>query len=415
MKLNVGYSMNPLLLSGWGIKISVQDLKARSYLTLTDGRLNDKQSTVTRFPPRRFPYSSILLDGFSGYLSLRAVHWLAKNGTPVYVLDVDGSLLSVLLPATPVKADLRVGQIHAADNPEKKFRIASRFVEAKVRRSLEVLDSLAQRYDIAREVRAARLEASRLGKATTVAELRIIEGRVAQAYWRAYCKAMPQQFEFQGRMTTRHNNNASDPVNSALNYGYGFLEAECRKAINGVGLEPSVGFLHDFANYQTKQSLVYDVMEPFRWLVDLSVLYSFESKILDWSSFYFTSNDYRYRFNLEAKKKFIDVLQERFNSGVVFKGQRMKWDTVIQEKTGELARYLSGRSHNLDFIEPSPTLERFDNKELRERILSLSSSEAMQLGIPKQSLHDLRTKARSEKPFKLYKETRQRLEPSAVK
>jgi hypothetical protein len=53
--------------------------------------------------------------------------------------------------------------------------------------------------------------------------------------------------------------------------------------------------------------------------------------------------------------------------------------------------------------------KRFDNKELRDRILSLTASEAKQLGIPKQSLHDLRMKARSEKPFKLYKETRQRL------
>jgi CRISPR/Cas system-associated endonuclease Cas1 len=61
-------------------------------------------------------------------------------------------------------------------------------------------------------------------EAATVADLRTIEGRVAQAFWRAYSKAMPQQFEFQGRMTTKHNNNASDSINSALNSGYGFLE-----------------------------------------------------------------------------------------------------------------------------------------------------------------------------------------------
>ncbi len=323
---------------------------------------------------------------------------------------MDGSLLSVLLPAAPVKADLRIGQLHSADDPEKKFRIANRFVEAKVRRSLEVLDSLAQRYDIAREVRAARLEASKLRKARTVAELRIIEGRVAQAYWRGYCKALPQQLEFQGRMTTRHNNNASDPVNAALNYGYGFLEAECRKAINGVGLEPSVGFLHALSPDSTKQSLCYDLIEPFRWLVDLSVLQAFESRVLDWSSFYFTTNDYRYRFSLESKKRFIELLKERFNSGVVYKGQRMKWDTVIQEKTSELARYLSGRSRSLDFIEPSPTLERFDNAELRERIKALTSEEAKKAGIDKSTLYTLRQHACKEPPFKLYRKTLVKLE-----
>jgi CRISPR-associated protein Cas1 len=394
--------MNPLLLSGWGIKVSVQDLKSRSWLTVTDGRLNDKQSTVMRFPPRRFPYSSILLDGFSGYLSLRAIHWLAKNGTPVYFLDVDGSLLSVLLPATPVKADLRVGQIHAADDPKKKFTIAKAFVEAKFARSLQVLDWVKESHDIARELRATKLEASKLRKATTIADLRIIEGRVAQRYWKTYCKAMPQQFEFQGRPTTKHNNNASDPVNSALNYGYGLLQAECRKAINAVGLESSIGFLHDFSDYQTKQSLVYDLMEPFRWLVDLSVLQAFESKVLDWSSFYFTADDYRYRFTLESKKRFIELVKEVFNKGVAYRGQRMKWDSVIRQKVLELSRFLVGKSSQIDFEEPSPTLSRFDNMELRERINSLTSDQAKRLGIGKSTFHYLRKNARKSQ-FTIYR------------
>ncbi len=406
--------MNPLHLSGWGVKVTVQDLKSRSWLTVTDGRLNGKESTVMRFPPRRFPYSSILLDGFSGYLSLRAVHWLARNGTPVYVLDVDGSLLSVLLPATPVKADLRVGQIHVADDPRKKVVIAKRFVHAKLLSSLAVLDWATETHDIAGEVRATRVmmrvEAKKLRKATTVADLRSIEGRVAQRYWQAYCKAMPQDLEFQGRMTTQHNNNASDPVNSALNYGYGFLEGECRKAINGVGLDPSVGFLHDFSDYQTKQSLVYDLMEPFRWLVDLAVVQAFQSKLLDWSSFYFTAKDYRYRFTLEAKKKFIQLLKEQFNKGVAYRGRQMRWDSVIQQKTVELSRFLVGKSSTLNFDEPSPTLNSFDNMKLRERINSLTSDQAKRLGIGKSTLHYLRRNVKAKESFRIYTKVRAKLD-----
>ena len=50
---------------------------------------------------------------------------------------------------------------------------------------------------------------------------------------------------------------------------------------NDVGLEPSVGFLHDFSDYQTRQSLVYDLGEPFRWLIDSTVVQAFESGALD--------------------------------------------------------------------------------------------------------------------------------------
>jgi hypothetical protein len=79
---------------------------------------------------------------------------------------------------------------------ETKFVIAKAFVEAKIARSLQVLDWAEESHDIAREIRATRLEASKLRKATTVADLRITEGGVDQRYWAAYCKAMPQRLEF---------------------------------------------------------------------------------------------------------------------------------------------------------------------------------------------------------------------------
>jgi CRISPR-associated protein Cas1 len=147
-------------------------------------------------------------------------------------------------------------------------------------------------------------------------------------------------------------------------------------AINAVGLEPSVGFLHDFSSYPTKQSLVYDLQEPFRWLIDLSVIQAFESKALRLSDFYFTGDDYRYRFEHDAKLRFIDILREEFNSGVKYKGRVLNWDTVIQEKTSELVRYLNGRSPRIDFSEPRPTLKRTDNRVVRESILNLSKAKA---------------------------------------
>jgi hypothetical protein len=45
-------------------------------------------------------------------------------------------------------------------------------------------------------------------------------------------------------------------------------------------------------------------------------------------------------FEVDAKERFIEVLRQRFNIGATYKGRILKWDTVIQEKTSELARYL---------------------------------------------------------------------------
>jgi CRISPR-associated protein Cas1 len=401
--------MNPLLLSGWGVKVSVEGLKSASELTVTDGREDTRQHVTMRFRPRRFSYDSIVVDGYSGYLSLRAVHWLSRNQIPVYILDVDGSLLSTILPSMPLKANLRVEQVHAIDDQEKRFSIAHALVKAKIVRSLQVLDWLAQRYDVEHQIRLAKREAAKLGNAQTVSQIRTVEGRVALRYWETFRMALPESLSFAGRMTTTHQNNASDPFNAALNFGYGILQGEVRRAVNSVGLEPSLGFLHEFSDYQTKQSLVYDLMEPFRWLIDLVVFQSFESEGLNWKSFYFTGDDYRYRFTFEAKKRFVEALRERFNAGVSHRGRVLKWNTVIEEKTRGLGRFLTGKSCKLDFEEPVSNLERQDDKELRARILTLTASEARRAGIGKSTLHYLRKNARGRAVFKLYEPLKRRL------
>jgi len=169
-----------------------------------------------------------------------------------------------------------------------------------------------------------------------------------------------------------------------------------------VGLEPSVAVLHEFADYQTRQWLVYDLEETFRWIADVTVMDAFESGVLHLPDFYFTGDDYRYRFDPEAKQRFLDLLRERFNSAVGYKGRGLKWDTVIEQKTVELGRHLIGRTDRLDFLEPSPSLKRTDDRELRRRILSLSQSNVRKLGIGKNTLHYLRKNAGSQKPFRIY-------------
>jgi CRISPR-associated protein Cas1 len=168
---------------------------------------------------------------------------ISRNKIPVFILDYDGSLISSILPPMPVKADLRAAQIQASAVAHRKFAIARTLVEAKVARNLNVFDWLSERHDIERDTRLTRLEASRMNRATTVNEVRTVEGRVARRYWEAFAKVLPEHLDFQGRMTSSHQNNASDPVNLALNYGYGISECECRRGINTVGLEPSVGFV----------------------------------------------------------------------------------------------------------------------------------------------------------------------------
>jgi CRISPR-associated protein Cas1 len=101
---------------------------------------------------------------------------------------------------------------------------------------------------------------------------------------------------------------------------------------------------------------VYDLQEPFRWLCDVTVIEAFEFGVLDLKDFYFMGDDYRYHIEVEAKRRLLELLKNRFNAGARYKDKTWKWDTVIHNKAQELAHFLLEKSKCLGFIERSPKL-----------------------------------------------------------
>jgi hypothetical protein len=140
-------------------------------------------------------------------------------------------------------------------------------------------------------------------------------------------------------------------------------------------------------------------MEPWKFLGDVTTLEGFESGALDLKDFYFTGDDYSYKIEIEAKRRFLQLLKERFNSGVKYRGKTWNWDTTIQLKTQELVHFLLGRSPYVDFKEPILRLERNDSREFRRRILELTQREAEKLGMGKSAFHYLRRNAADNRPL----------------
>jgi hypothetical protein len=81
-------------------------------------------------------------------------------------------------------------------------------------------------------------------------------------------------------------------------------------------------------------------MKPFRWLAEVTTIEAFESDALDVKDFYFLGDDYSYHIEIAAKRRFLQLLKDRFNSGAQYKGRSWAWDSAIQLKTQELAGFL---------------------------------------------------------------------------
>ena len=105
------------------------------------------------------------------------------------------------------------------------------------------------------------------------------EASNSRIYFREYSKLIPKRYDFESRnqSTLRiTKRNASDVINALLNYGYAVLAGEISKFVCGIGLDPYFGFMHK--QHSGFQPLVYDLMEPFRWLVESAVYHVANTK-----------------------------------------------------------------------------------------------------------------------------------------
>jgi CRISPR-associated protein Cas1 len=99
-----------------------------------------------------------------------------------------------------------------------------------------------------------------------------LEGTGGRMYWKAIGNMLPDGLEFAGRA----HQGAVDPVNAAMNYGYGILTSHVWGAVMNAGLEPFAGFLH--VDRSGKPPLILDLMEEFRQPVVDRAIFSWLNK-----------------------------------------------------------------------------------------------------------------------------------------
>ncbi len=233
------------------------------------------------------------------------------------------------------------------------------------------------------------------------------EGRVATIYWnsvtRIFRKLYPD-FHFKGRQNKSYswNMNASDKINALLNYGYAILESQIRKCINAVGLDTTVGFLHEIA--ATKTPLVYDVQELFRWLIDLSVIQLLEEKKLKKSDFIITEN-YHTRLRERSAKMLIEKISLNFNRKVAYKGKNYSYESILLDNIQELGNFILDKRKELKFSIPRIKIERDDSIEVKEKILGMTPERRKRLGINKSTLWYQQKNISKDKQIKIYNRT----------
>jgi len=159
-----------------------------------------------------------------------------------------------------------------------------------------------------------------------------IEGMVAKEYFKALSYIIPDRFKFDGRSRSP----AKDEFNCLLNYGYGVLYSMVEKGCILAGLDPYLGFIH--ADNYNKKSLVFDLIEIFRILVDKTVIYLFSKRKV--KKEYFDQIKNGLSLNKEGKAVLISALNETLEKKVRYRGRNIKNRNIIQFECHRIANNL---------------------------------------------------------------------------
>lgn len=218
----------------------------------------------------------VLLTGRGIGLSADAVEACCEVGIPIHFLDTRGRPYAALYAAGLTGTVLTRREQLRAYGDERGLHLALAFATGKITNQAGFL-RYAAKYreqtdpDLCQELRLCagevldHIEELRRLQATCVEEARdrilSAEGRAAKRYWQALKLVIPERYGWPGRK----GRGARDPINSALNYGYGILYGQIERALVLAGLDPYGGFIH--ADRPGKPSLVFDLIEEFRQVI----------------------------------------------------------------------------------------------------------------------------------------------------
>ena len=297
---------------------------------------------------------SVLITGYGVSISADAVKECAERGIPIHFVSGTGNAYASLYSAGLTGTILtRRAQLEAFRLPRGlMFALAS--AQGKIQNQANLLkymgkyrkETAPDLFDLlrgraehieayARELECiAELPEVKSGERATIddwrAEVMGIEGRAAQMYWDAIAHVLPAEVEWHGR----EGRGARDPVNSALNYGYGILYGQTERALVLAGLDPYAGFSH--VDRPGKPSMTLDAIEEFRQPVVDRTIFGLVNKGVK------IAQDEKGYLDDETRKLLAEKVLNRLETPEEYEKKQTPLRMIMQTQARHVATYLRG-------------------------------------------------------------------------
>ncbi|WP_281532245.1 type I-C CRISPR-associated endonuclease Cas1c [Anaerocolumna aminovalerica] len=272
----------------------------------------------------------------------------AKYNIMLCFMTSNGKFLARVTGEVRGNVTLRKTQYRISDNDTESTKIARNFILGKVYNSRWIIERATRDYplrlDVEKLKKASMFLKNSMNKILTCEnseELRGYEGEAASIYFSVFNDLILQQKE-KFYFNTRNKRPPLDNVNALLSFCYTMLANMTASALETVGLDPYVGFLHK--DRPGRISLALDVMEELRSVfADRFVLSLINKRIVNDKGFIKKENGAVIMTD-ECKKAVLSAWQSKKQEKIVhpFLDEKIEWGLVPYVQAMLLSRYLRG-------------------------------------------------------------------------
>jgi CRISP-associated protein Cas1 len=272
----------------------------------------------------------------------------AENDVTVSFLTEHGKFLARVLGPVSGNVLLRREQYRKADDPKATADVTVNVLTGKLANCRTVLQRALR--DHGEKVNTQGIKEvsakmtyylERLGRETNLDTLRGIEGDAAHQYFSVFNElitAQKEDFVFE----ERNRRPPLDNVNSLLSFVYTLTMHDVRSALESVGLDPAVGFLH--RDRPGRPGLALDMMEELRpFLADRVVLSLINLRKINKNGFKKTDSGAVVMTD-ETRKEVLVTYQNRKQEEIMhpFIGEKVAVGMLFHVQALLFARFLRG-------------------------------------------------------------------------
>lgn len=316
-----------------------------AYLSL-DGEnvvVNREKEIVGRFPLHTL--NGILSFSYAG-ASPALMGACAQRGVALSFCTPRGRFLARAVGESQGNVLLRRTQYRTADDPFQSCRVARNFLFGKVYNSRWSIERACRDHALRVDVPRLKNASAQLGTAldaiaveSSMDSLRGLEGSAAAVYFGVLNELIlndKEHFYYH----ERSRRPPLDNVNAMLSFAYSLLANDCASALEAVGLDSYVGFLH--RDRPGRASLSLDLMEELRpCMADRFVLTLINNRMVSASDFEQTESGAVFLKD-EARRAFLRAWQSKKQEEIThpYLKEKLPWGLVPYIQALLLSRYL---------------------------------------------------------------------------